>query len=78
MVWVLRSWCCDASTLCSCIYTTTTTEAIILVESGYLAHAPDESTIATCALENGIHGYTTDPPSFMMSLDFDLGLTELC
>ena len=26
------------------------------VELGYLAHAPDESTTATCALDNGTRG----------------------
>ena len=49
------------------------------VESGYLAHAPDESTTATCALDNGTRSLalidTTDPPSFMMSFDFHLKLT---
>ena len=29
------------------------------VESGYLAHAPDESTTATCALDNGTRGLTS-------------------
>ena len=29
------------------------------VESGYLAHAPDESTTATCELDNGTRGLTS-------------------
>ena len=34
----------------------TTSVPTITVESGYLAHAPDESTTATCALDNGTRG----------------------
>ena len=48
------------------------------LESGYLAHAPDESTTATYVLDSGTRGLASSillTALFMMSFDFDLKLT---
>ena len=40
------------------------------IESGYLAHAPDDSATASCVLDNGTHGLASGilltPPPIMI------------
>ena len=45
-----------------------------IAESGYLAHAPDESTTATCALDNGTCGLASSIILTRPRLDYDFDL----
>ena len=45
-----------------------------IAESGYLAHAPDESTTATCALDNGTRGLASSIILTRPRLDYDFDL----
>ena len=46
------------------------------IESGYLAHAPDESTTATCALDNGTHSLALSTILTRPHLSYCLTLTS--